>query len=127
MQVSCLAPIRDSSSNAIQIPCCHQTCRLSVQRESRPALYPKDSGKGAPDLAVEVRSPGDSQREVSEKAKVWLNAGAAAVWVVDPSKRTVAIYSSETADPATLNDTDALTGGSVLPGFRCGVSELFYP
>ncbi|MDE0396410.1 MAG: Uma2 family endonuclease, partial [Candidatus Poribacteria bacterium] len=37
--------------------------------------------EGAPDLAVEVISPGDTYTEVAEKVDEWLNAGCALVWV----------------------------------------------
>src|SRR3954468_23600502 len=51
---------------------------------------------GAPDLAVEVLSPGDRTGEVDEKIEEWLAAGCAAVWVVDPKLQTVTIYRSLT-------------------------------
>src|SRR5688572_12710068 len=37
--------------------------------------------EGAPDLAVEVVSPGDTAGEVAEKVDDWLAAGSKAVWV----------------------------------------------
>ncbi len=39
----------------------------------------------APDLAVEVVSPGDRPGEVREKVEDWLRAGTRLVWVVHPS------------------------------------------
>ena len=47
--------------------------------------------EGAPDLAVEVISPNDTDTEVAEKVEEWLTAGCAMVWVY-PSrvKETVA-------------------------------------
>ena len=38
----------------------------------------------APDLAVEVLSPGDRASEVLAKARYWLRAGCRLVWVIDP-------------------------------------------
>jgi Uma2 family endonuclease len=81
---------------------------------------------GAPDLAVEVVSPDDSPREIDDKAKAWLAAGSLAVWVVDPVARTVAVYRSAT-DVQVLTEGDELTGGDVLPGFRCQLRGLFIP
>jgi Uma2 family endonuclease len=78
----------------------------------------------APDLAVEVMSPGDTVREVTEKAGQWLAAGALMVWVVNPKRRTVTVYRAP-GDVATLNEQDELDGGEVVPGFRCKVSEIF--
>ena len=80
--------------------------------------------KGAPDLAVEVMSPGDTRREVNEKVEDWLEAGARAVWVINPKKRVVTVYSSMT-DVTHLSEVEELDGGDVVPGFRCKVSEIF--
>jgi Uma2 family endonuclease len=80
--------------------------------------------EGAPDLAVEVLSPGDTYEEVSAKVEEWLAAGALAVWVVSPKRRNVTVYRSMT-DVETLGEADELDGGEVVPGFRCRVAEIF--
>jgi Uma2 family endonuclease len=79
---------------------------------------------GVPDLAVEVVSPGDAYTEVQQKAEEYLQAGAQAVWVVDPRRRTVTVYLS-VSDITILNEADMLHGGDVIPGFRCKVAEIF--
>lgn len=79
---------------------------------------------GAPDLAVEVLSPGDTRAEVDEKVEDWLQAGALAVWVVDPKRRGVSVY--RPANGVTrLSGDDELDGGGVVPGFRFKVLEIF--
>ena len=78
----------------------------------------------APDLAVEVVSPGDTYNEVEEKVEQWLGAGTRAVWIVKPRRRSVTIYRSMT-DVTRLSESDELDGGEVVPGFRCKVSEIF--
>ena len=79
---------------------------------------------GAPDLAVEVVSPGDTTGEVDEEVKSWLDVGAEMVWVVNPQWRSVTVYRSAT-DIKTLTENDELDGEDVVPGFRCRVSEIF--
>jgi Uma2 family endonuclease len=79
---------------------------------------------GAPDLAVEVISPGDTYTEVEEKVEAYLQAGSKAVWVVNPQRRTVAVYRS-LSDVAILLERDMLDAGEVVPGFQCRVSEIF--
>ena len=77
-----------------------------------------------PDLVVEVKSPSDSMREVFDKARMWSSFGVPLVWVLYPDSRTVAVH--PTGGPvSTLTDADALTGGDVLPGFTCNISEIF--
>ena len=79
---------------------------------------------GAPDLAVEVISPGDSYTQVEEKVQDYLRAGARAVWVVDPRRRTITVYRSLT-DITILTEQDELNGGDIVPGFICRVAEIF--
>ena len=79
---------------------------------------------GAPDLAVEVTSPGDTKREVDNKVAEWLEAGARMVWVVSPKLRTVTVYRSLT-DIVVLAEKDTLDGGDVVPGFQIRVAEIF--
>ncbi len=79
---------------------------------------------GAPDLAVEVISPGETMREVEEKVAEWLEAGARMVWVVTPKLRTVTVYRSLT-DIVVLTGKDTLDGGEVVPGFQIDIAEIF--
>lgn len=78
----------------------------------------------APDLAVEVVSPGDLYYEVDAKTEEWLAAGVQLVWIVNPRNRTVTIRRAD-GTSTVLHENDELTGESVIPGFRCRVSELF--
>ena len=80
--------------------------------------------EGAPDLAVEVISPGDTYTEVVEKVDEWLNAGCSMVWVIDPRRETVEVYRSP-EDITVLRGDDILEGGEVVEGFQCYVRELF--
>jgi Uma2 family endonuclease len=99
---------------------------VAFVRKERLAAEPIGDGfvSGPPDLAVEVLSPGDRMAEAREKAKAWLAAGAAMVWVVNPARRTVTVY-RPSAGPKTLTEADELDGQDVVPGFRCRVAELF--
>jgi Uma2 family endonuclease len=81
-------------------------------------------GEGAPDLAVEVLSPGNTKREMVEKVAEYFAAGARLVWIVNPKQKTVTVYRSPT-DIATLTEKDTLDGGEVVPGFQIPVAEIF--
>ncbi|MCA1635166.1 MAG: Uma2 family endonuclease [Acidobacteria bacterium] len=96
-----------------------------VRRERIPPTgIPKNFWEIAPDLVVEVVSPGDTFEEVEEKVAQWLAAGTSAVWVVNPKRRSVSVYRSMT-DVERLSEADELEGREVVPGFRCKVSEIF--
>jgi Uma2 family endonuclease len=85
---------------------------------------PKKYWPGAPDLAVEVLSPGDTAREVEQKVGQWLAAGARLVWTINPKHRTVTVHRSS-KDASTLSENDELDENDVVPGFHCRVSEIF--
>lgn len=96
-----------------------------VSRERIPAGgIPKEFWPGAPDLAVEVNSPGDTVSEVEQKVDEYLQCGARLVWVVSPKLRAVTVYRSLT-DIRVLTENDALEGGDVVPGFSFAVREIF--
>jgi Uma2 family endonuclease len=84
---------------------------------------PKKWGDIPPRVAVEVLSPNDTARYITEKVTDYLENGVEVVWVIDPESKTVTIYSKTCVKKLTEKDT--LTGGDVLPGFRCKVADLF--
>ncbi len=75
---------------------------------------------GAPDLAVEVISPGDTYTEVEEKAIEWLANGSAMVLVLNPRKRTVTVYRSLT-DITILDQNAVLDISDVVADFKVSV------
>ncbi|HEX6606541.1 MAG TPA: Uma2 family endonuclease [Chloroflexia bacterium] len=79
---------------------------------------------GAPDLAVEVVSPGDRYSEVNEKVGRWLAAGTLLVWVIDPRRQQIAVHQAPTT-VTNLTLADTLNGGDVLPGWTLPVREVF--
>ncbi len=79
---------------------------------------------GAPDLAVEVVSHGDTHAKVVEKALAWLEAGCRMVLVADPERRTVTSYRS-LDDIHILTEGGAIAGADVVPGWELPVAEIF--
>jgi Uma2 family endonuclease len=96
-----------------------------IRKDRLPATEPEEAfWPGAPDLVVEVVSPGDTLGEVDDKVKMWLDCGAIMVWVVNPKWQNVTVYRSAT-EIKTLTKDDELDGGDVVPGFRCPVGDIF--
>ena len=77
----------------------------------------------APDLAVEVLSPRDRTWDMFDKIGEYLQAGVPLVWVIDPKRRTAAVYKSLT-DVRRLGPEDFLEGEDVVPGFRCRLADV---
>jgi Uma2 family endonuclease len=78
----------------------------------------------APDLAVEVASPGQTPKAMATKARQWLANGARLVWIVYPEAQQVEIWRPSHAIQ-TLSATDTLDGADVLPGFTFQIGEFF--
>jgi Uma2 family endonuclease len=79
---------------------------------------------GAPDLVVEVLSPGDRPSKVNKKTSLWLSHGTKQVWIVNPKDRTVRIHRSLT-DTTTFSGSDYLEAQDLLPGFRLSLDRIF--
>jgi Uma2 family endonuclease len=79
---------------------------------------------GAPDLAVEVVSPGDTAAEVQAKTQGYFDAGTRQVWLIYPDTRQVAVFRSA-RESHIFSAGDTLDGGELLPGFALPVAELF--
>jgi Uma2 family endonuclease len=89
-----------------------------------PERLPEHFIAGAPDLAIEILSPGDRWPKVEEKIADYFGAGTRLVWVVDPGERR-AIVRYPHRPPRVLAPADALEGEEVVPGFTLSLMELF--
>ena len=77
-----------------------------------------------PDLAVEVISKTNTANQMAEKIEEYFRSSVRQVWVVYPGTSKVYIYDSATS-VKILQVGDDLEGGSVLPGFRLALEDLF--
>jgi Uma2 family endonuclease len=77
-----------------------------------------------PALIVEVRSKNDTNTEIQQKVDAYLAAGARAVWVADPQRRSLTIRRAG-EPPVELGVNDTLTADGIIPGFAVPVAELF--
>ena len=78
----------------------------------------------APDLAVEIVSPGDRADDVHSKVREYLAAGTRLVWVLDPYTRTAAVH-RPAGEVIELGEDGVLDGEDVLPGFRLPLAEVW--
>ncbi len=79
-----------------------------------------------PDIAVEVLSPSDRLSDALAKVAMYLKAGVRLVWLADPERQTVTVFTPD-APPVTLVPGAILDGGDVLPDLRLPVADLFAP
>lgn len=81
--------------------------------------------EGAPDLAVEVLSPGNTVEEIDEKIAEYFENGARLVWVISPTQHYILVYRSAQEPDRLLKSADSLDGEDVIPGFTLPVADLF--
>ncbi|MFK0735007.1 MAG: Uma2 family endonuclease [Gloeotrichia echinulata GP01] len=84
---------------------------------------------GAPELIIEVLSPGEKneKRDKETKLKLYSVQGVLEYWICDRTQKKLEVYRREQATlklAATLFEQDELTS-PVLPGFKCLVSKFF--
>jgi len=99
-----------------------------VSNERRGEIASEERITGAPDLVVEIVSPGaeNERRDRITKRQLYGKYGVKEYWVVDPYQRTIEIYllQGQTLNlKATYAEHDELTS-SVLAGFTCQVSNI---
>jgi Uma2 family endonuclease len=94
-----------------------------VSRERLPDPAPFGYLALAPDLVIEVLSPGDRPGETLAKVGDWLNAGSRLVWVVDPGRRQARVYRQDGSE-TLLTESESLSGEDVVPGFECQLGAV---
>jgi Uma2 family endonuclease len=94
----------------------------------------RDDGKlhGAPELVVEILSPGaeNERRDREAKPRLYSRRGVDEYWILDPQRDRREVYRRHPDDPATLRLAAVLgpeeaLESPLLPGFAAGVAELF--
>ena len=83
----------------------------------------------APELVVEVLSPGphNEKRDRDAKLKLYSRRGVSEYWIVNWNARRIEVYPRQQAQlnlAATLFEPDSLTS-PLLPGFSCLVADVF--
>ncbi len=94
-----------------------------ISRERLPDPEPVGYPDLAPDLVVEVLSPGDRPAEVLAKVADWLSAGTRLVWVVDPERHAARVFCQDGTE-TLVTANEALSGEDVLPGFSCPLVSI---
>lgn len=99
---------------------------VSKTRLKKVLVAPDKFLYGAPDLVVEVLSPSDRMVQINRKLEHYFEHGTQLAWLVNWRKAQVHIYTADSIEALT-GPNDVLTGGKVLPGFKCKLSRIFGP
>jgi Uma2 family endonuclease len=87
----------------------------------------RDWVHGAPDLVIEILSPGTRDRDRTLKRRLYARHGVKELWLVDPEARTVEVFAlnptTETS-PRSFAEGDTLTSG-ILPTLRLALNSIW--
>lgn len=82
---------------------------------------------GAPDLIVEILSPGNNKKELEHKYEVYQESGVEEYWIIQPIEQTLLIYTLQNGryvSSRLMTSGDVVTS-SVLTGFNLDLEEFF--
>jgi len=82
---------------------------------------------GAPDIVVEILSPGNNQKELRNKYEVYEEAGVVEYWIISPQDRTFLKYTlmEGSYQPSKLMTTGDVITTNILPGFELNLETVF--
>jgi len=95
---------------------------ISYEREGDASDDDLKSPLISPNLAVEVVSPSNSQKDIAKKTRVYLAAGTDLVLIVDPERKTIEAVDGGKSRTYVLGETFT---HQALPGFELDVTGLF--
>jgi Uma2 family endonuclease len=108
------------TSDTLVIP---DLCFVSHSRRLDPSATTFDE---APDLIVEILSPGTRRRDLTIKRELYERFAVPEYWVVDPDARTITILALRDGryEPVPLGD-DGAVHSRVLPGLPLTLEQIF--
>jgi Uma2 family endonuclease len=82
---------------------------------------------GAPDLIVEILSPGNSQTELKHKFKLYESHGVREYWIIHPENQDLMIYTLVNGKyvPSRLLTSGDVVESAVINGFSLDLEEFF--
>jgi Uma2 family endonuclease len=82
---------------------------------------------GAPDLIVEILSPGNSKKELQNKYEVYEESGVLEYWVISPEAETLLVYTliNGKYQASKLYTSGDQISTPILPGLSIDLEELF--
>ena len=82
---------------------------------------------GAPDLVVEILSPGNSKKEMKSKFALYQEEGVREYWIVDPDRELVFVYVAENKKfKPTIPIADDYVCSTIFPDFKIHTADIFH-
>jgi Uma2 family endonuclease len=82
---------------------------------------------GAPDIVIEILSPGNNQKELRNKYEVYEESGVLEYWIVSPQDKTFLKYTliNGRYQPSRLMTIGDIITTDILPGFHLNLETVF--
>ncbi|MCI0440666.1 MAG: Uma2 family endonuclease, partial [Chloroflexi bacterium] len=81
---------------------------------------------GAPDLVIEILSPGTAERDKALKLNLYARFGVREYWIVDPDEKSVRVMQLGASGYDNIGDYSSGSASSaVLPGLSIPLDEVF--
>lgn len=81
---------------------------------------------GAPDLVIEILSPGNSKKEMKQKYELYEEAGVQEYWVVHPEEENITIFSLQNGKYIGLKPVvDDFINSPLFPQLKIHTDEVF--
>jgi len=84
-----------------------------------------DGVHGAPDLCVEVLSPGTAGHDFTLKREIYRRSGVAEYWIVDPRAESVTLYRLQENPEPRKFDKGERFASPLLPDFAPELAQIF--
>ena len=97
---------------------------ISKEREK---IIAEEEIRGAPDLVVEIISPGTAERDRGYKKTLYARHGVKEYWIVDPKGKAVEVYTLGTKgfELVKVYKAGEILESPLLPGLRVDLGEVF--
>lgn len=83
---------------------------------------------GAPDLIIEIVSPGNSRKELREKFEIYEESGVREYWIVNPQENSVQVFELNEAGKyigLKPNIEDDIVSPCIFPELKIDLKEVF--
>jgi Uma2 family endonuclease len=82
---------------------------------------------GAPDLIIEILSPGSNKKELKYKYEVYEESGVGEYWIIHPDEQTVLTYTLVSGNyvPSKLFTSGDFLDSKTIPGFHLDLEYVF--
>ncbi|MBI3892405.1 MAG: Uma2 family endonuclease [Candidatus Wallbacteria bacterium] len=100
---------------------------LFVRADRVEALFGREGVQGAPDLVIEILSPGTERKDFLQKRRIYAKAGIPEYWIVDPEERSIVVL---TLEASHYEDAEPVSGEQPIPtlalaGLPVKAGEIF--